>query len=348
VEDCTLEFDATIDEKDNIYLIYQKKDGKIALILLSRPSNLWETTILQELDSLPIINLNLILYKETIHVIYCIPSIESNRLYSIYHYFYNALEWKKLQLGEICIKKLLNPFQIIKQEDKLVMGFYNLINNEEQIFIKEFDIKKEEWENTVQLTYSFNDKLYLDLMMIEDEVLHLTYSQYHQGNLVIKYEKYKIMENKSSKLMESVLSNDANCSHPTFVKYGDKLWTIWTEYDQVVSSFTSDSGLTWSPIYLWKESKEKNFFRYKFGTNNPKLKDYCKLNYTFGKDYPEFSFMGFGPLQEVVEVPRLFKKNDSHDSITKLQETIEQLENRIEDIEEYINRRRRNPFFPRR
>ncbi|WZL74665.1 hypothetical protein QBE52_08240 [Clostridiaceae bacterium 35-E11] len=370
IEDGTIEFDSVIDEEDHVYIIYQNKSGVMSLKTLIDEK--WNTHLLGEFNHLKIANLNLILHHKNLHIIYCIPVSEENREYKIYHHYYDDPEWKTLEVGTIHKKNLLNPFQILQQKKKMLLGFYDIVDHEEQIFIKEFDFENHQWKRTIQLTSSFEDKLYLDMMMSNPETLDITYSEYHEGNLVIKYEKHRLQEAKSVKVLETMLSNPSNCSSPTFVLNDKTLWNIWTEYDQVYSSFTKDEGLTWSAPYVWKESKEEIFFRHKFQTNDSVINAYYQLNHVFGKGYPTFSFIGFGSLDKAIEEPiqqkKYVKKKEKdeiepekntkqeiqekkeHDeikeiNISTLQKDIARLEERIKNIEDYIQRRRRGILF---
>lgn len=369
IEESTIEFDGVIDEEDHVYVIYQNQNGVMALKTLE--DGTWNTHLLGEFNHLKIANLNLIMHNKNLHIIYCIPVSEDNRKYKIYHHYYDDPEWKTLEVGTIQKKNVLNPFQIVHQKNKILLGFYDVVDHEEQIFIKEFDFENHQWKGAIQLTSSFEDKLYLDMMMPNHETLDITYSEYHEGNLVIKYEKHRLQETKSVKVLETILSNPSNCSSPTFVLNDKSLWNIWTEYDQVYSSFTTDEGLTWSSPYVWKESKDEIFFRHKFQTNDSMINAYYQLNHVFGKGYPTFSFIGFGSLDKVMEVPikqkKYIKKKEekvmeseknikpeikkssteiNEIDISTLKEDIQKLEERIQNIEEYIQRRRRGILFP--
>ncbi|TCO80015.1 coiled-coil domain-containing protein [Marinisporobacter balticus] len=379
VEDCTLEFDAGIDAQNNVYFVYQRKDGR--LILKSLVNGFWQENLLGGENTLNILNLNLFIDYGRIHIIYCVPSNESDMTYRIYHHYYDEQGWKNFVVQDIERKNLLNPFQMIKKEKNFVVGFYDLMGEEEQIFIKEFNTETDQWENTIQLTDGSNNRVYLDILITKKENLHLTYSEYFQGNLLIKDEKYKVHENKAIKIAENIISNPSNCTNPTFIKDHDKLWNVWTEYDQIVSSLSTDDGITWSEPYLWKESKEEIFFRYKFDTNDENIDTDYRFNYSFGKDYPEFSFIGFGPLERAEKIPLQINKKKEEEAcvmeleevkrsekqindvrndtiqISKLQKDIEKLEAKISDIknlEERINnieeyfRRRRGLFFSRK
>lgn len=369
VQDCTLEFDAGIDEQDQVYFVYRRKDGK--MVLMSCLNGFWHKNLLGGNDVLQIFNLNMVIHNEKVHIIYCIPSNENDMVYRIYHHYSDEQEWKTIVLQDIQRKNLLNPFQIIKNEKNLIIGFYNLINDQEQIYIKKFNTESLQWENTMQLTSGLSNKLYLDIFMTSPKILHLTYSEYFQENLVIKYEKYKLENNKAIKILEKVLSNPSNCSQPTLMKCHDKLWNVWTEYDQLASSFTTDDGLNWSGPYLWKETKNKNFFRYKFITNDENINMNYQFNHAFGKGYPEFSLIGFGMLENAVKMPlknikkkegengvELKEVNEKDNPINKinndevylekienLHKAIQNLEERISNIEEYLNRRRRGILF---
>ncbi|QEK12332.1 hypothetical protein FQB35_08055 [Crassaminicella thermophila] len=365
VEDCTLEFDAGIDEQDQVYFVYQREDGK--MVLMSCMNGFWHKNLLGGSNILKIFNLNMVVHNQKVHIIYCVPANENDMVYRIYHHYYDEQEWKSIVLQDIQRKNLLNPFQIIKNGNKLIIGFYDLINDQEQIYIKEFDTKNIQWEDTIQLTLSSSNKLYLDIFMENSQIIHLTYSEYFEGNLVIKYEKYKLENNKAIKILEKILSNPSNCSYPTFIKCKDKLWNVWTEYDQIVSSFTIDDGLNWNGPYLWKKSKEENFFRYKFITNDENVNMNYQFNHAFGKGYPEFSLIGFGMLEEAVKIPlkSIKKKEEEYivevkeasenktnneevylREIERLQENIKNLEERVSNIEEYLKRRRRGILFP--
>ncbi|QXM05728.1 hypothetical protein [Crassaminicella indica] len=322
VDDCTLEYDAVIDEENNVYFAYHRKDGKLVLMFLK--NGFWHKNLLGGDRTLNIFNLNLFIYNQQVHMIYCIPANENNMCYRIYHHYYKNQEWKTFVVQDIKRKKLLNPFQIIQNEKNLIIGFYDFLNDEEQIYIKEFDQKNEQWQNALQLTSSKKEKLYLDMFMTKNKILHITYSEYFQGNLVIKYEKYKFENNKAIRLIEKVLSNPSNCSNATFIQQDEKLWIVWTEYEQVVSCFTEDDGENWSKPYLWKESKKIDFFRYKFNTNDEDIKKDYQFNYTFGKGYPEFSFIGFGPLENVEIIPRKINSNKNIKDIVKGQEIKDQ------------------------
>ncbi len=384
VEGCVPEFDVIMDKKDNIYLICQQKEGE--LLLLTYQLGIWEREVLLNSEGINVYNLNVISWENMLYIFYCVPSLESNKVYRIYYLYKKEDGWINTELGDIRVKTLLNPFQVLCTTQGLILGYYNLVNGTEQIFIKLYDGAMDVWKDTLQLTNGLNDKLYLDFLLLGEEELHLTYSEYMDGNLVVKHEKYKMTGNKLIKNSENELSNPGNCSYPTLILFNNMLWTVWTEYEYVASSYSEDRGMSWSAPYQWTESKEGIFVRYKYCLN-PKNSDRSYLlNYSYGKDFPDFTFLGFGALEKSVEMALTSKKkreeevedilsfpgkqeNDlvevnhqttEQENLTEIHEMIEQenltemmekiiaLEERIEKIESFFNRRRRGFLFPPR
>ncbi|MFT9495263.1 hypothetical protein [Anaerosolibacter sp.] len=387
IEDCSLAFDVAIDKDDTLYVACQKKDGSI--LLLDYTNSSWHTSTLVEANPTKILNLNITAYEKTVHILYCVASGESDRRYRIYHHLYEKQTWSTYEVEDIGRKEVLNPFQLSMDKNHLMLCYYNQIGNEEQIFLKFFDTLNKKWSASTQLTFGTNYKMYLDILMTNKTNFHLTYSEYVEGNLVVRYEGYKIKGNQITKMTEEYVSNPANCSYPTFVYNDNKLWVVWTEYDQVVSSFTMDMGNTWSVPYLWKASKEQTFVHYKFLSNDENLKRNYQLNYSFGREFPAFSFIGFGSLDQATEIPLKSKKKEKDGSpsnmmseelrglkdildsmekrqvkevkesvkneiknnttqnseIDQIRSEVRKLEERIEIIEEYLNRKRRGILF---
>ncbi|SHJ15269.1 hypothetical protein SAMN02745975_01413 [Geosporobacter subterraneus DSM 17957] len=372
VEGCIPEFDVEIDKNDTIYLICQQKEGK--LLLFTYRSGIWEDQVLLDSEGINVYNLNVIAWENGLNIVYCLPSAESNKVYRICSLYQMEEEWINTELGDIRVKVLLNPFQVIRSGQGLILGYYNLLNGTEQIFLKRFDGSVDGWKDTLQLTSGLNDKLYLDFLLLDEEELHLTYSEYIDGNLVVKHERYKLIGNKVVKHSENELSNPGNCSYPTLILFNHRIWNVWTEYDYVASSYSEDNGLTWSVPYQWGESKEGVFVRYKYSIN-PRIIDRAyQLNFSYGKDFPDFTFLGFGPIEKAVEIPLVSKKkreeeadeilnatenqdqpfvelsreNIEQENLAEILEKLTELEERIEQIESYFNRRRRGFLFPPR
>lgn len=300
VEDSLEEFDVIIDHMDQIFLAYQRNDGKIEII--SSKNGIWHKEELIKNVEEKAFNLSIIKWEDSIHTFFCVPKKDSNRVYNIFHGINSNGTWIVDDIGSITREDVLNPFEVREYDNYLFLSYYDLVDGVEQLFIKKYDLLKNEWVQEQQITYSKNKKLYLDLLIMYDEI-HLTYSENNYGNYVIKYERHRLNKNKIEKELDHSLSNPSNCMYPTLVFYGDDLWTIWIEHENIMSAFTEDIGKNWSEPYLFSESKSEIFSRYKFVSNNSRTNKTYKLNYSFGKQYPNISFLGFGSLDNAVRTP---------------------------------------------
>lgn len=132
------------------------------------------------------------------------------------------------------------------------------------------------------------------------------YSEFINENLAIKYGRYAYDSYSLTLDKEEILSNESNPTNPTLIIHNNILWVVWNESLGIYSRYSKDNGLTWSPIYLWKESKINDFVRYKYVDNGQN--EEIKLNYSFGTLHPDIKFIGFGALENVEEMDLKKKK----------------------------------------
>ena len=297
------EYDVAIRNDDCIHVIYQGYDRHLYLSVIVNGES--QVVRITETPISNVFNLSLLLDGDEIHIFYNILVNEEERNYRIYHHHYSNNHWNTTVVEDTRVLNILNPINLIYERGKLFIVFYDLVETEE-IFIKSYDTVEQIWTDKIRLTYDPRTKLYLDTLL-ENNTLHLTYSRYVEGNLAIVYVKFNVEGNNFNRVKESILSNVENGSYPTLIKYLDKLWVIWVEYESILSRYSIDNGENWSSIYKWKESKSVDFVRYKYSEYYTKEVN-KKLNYSFGIVHPDLTFLGFGPLENIDEVP-LKKKN---------------------------------------
>lgn len=300
-EEASLEYDGSIDNKNTIYIIHQDKRFHLILTLIKRDGRI-ESFKLTEEPILEVYYLNLIMDDDIPHIVYFVLLPGMEKRYRIYHHYFTGEEWITNIVDDILVRELLNPLKVFKAEKEIILGYYNKIRDE-QIYIKKFNLDRKEWGKKIKLTHVEANKLYLDFFVNEASI-HLTYCQYIEGNLVVKYERFSYANNSLKKEVEEIISNPENGQEPTLIYYEGRLWVVWIEYENILSRYSEDYGNTWSPIYLWKESRENHIVRYKY--EKIENKDII-LNYSFGKITPEIGFIGFGPISNTEEIP--LKKN---------------------------------------
>lgn len=301
-KDVLEEYDVGIDPKSNIYILYQNREGHLILNILKEKKK-EEIQLTSEALS-EVFELNLIVKDKMIHIFYIIRISDEEMKYSIYHHYYYENKWNDSVVEEINVKKVLNPIRLEKTKNDILLLYYR---DDKKIEIKRFDIEKLEWNSKVTLVDTENDKLFLDVINMDD-VIHVVYGEFIDGNLVIKYNRFLYDNGEYEKAGEQYVSNEGSPSHPNIIFYEDKLWITWVELNKIISRCSEDKGENWEPnLYMWNQSRDIDFVRYKYLTMIPK--ENTLLKYSFGSIYPEVTFMGFGPIDNVVEVPIKKKKS---------------------------------------
>lgn len=316
ISDCLDEYDSAISEDGIVYLVCQKLDGSIVLVSIDGYNQ--EEHYLAEKFESRLRNINIKLIEDQIHIVYCLESNEGNNRFRIYHHRLMGDEWDTNIVSDIAIREILNPISIIKLQDDMVIGYYDLVDNIEQVFINIYKITNSKWSDKIQITTDRSTKMYLDMLSHNDNEIDLCYSKFVEGNFIVTYEKYRISNDEATKVAEHMLSNPANCMYPTFIHSDGTLWAIWIEYNGLLSCFSEDGGLSWSTPYSWEETKRSDFARYKFTTNNNAIKDAYNFNYGFATYGESTTFIGFGDVESAVEVPlktHIKKKEDEDEGI---------------------------------
>lgn len=293
-----LEYDVSISDKDEIDLFCKKKDKSLSIYRLN--DNDWiESKISKELD-LDICGLKITSLNGSTHIFYYMKSLENLGRLNIYHHYLKNGKWNTNIVKEVYESKIIKPIEIIKGKDEIIIGYYDLGQYSEDIFIKKFNIGNNTWGESINLTRDEKIKLYLDMLYLNENI-HITYSEYQDENLIIKHKRVNSNFKEIDNISENTLSNQTNCTYPTLISERGLLWVVWTEYESVVSSYSNDGGITWSNPYIWSDSKEEDFTRYKFKTSSMGVRKNYEMSYSFGKLYPELSFLGFGDLNRAVE-----------------------------------------------
>ncbi|MCR1897566.1 hypothetical protein NSA47_00990 [Irregularibacter muris] len=328
----TPEFDADINSAGEIFLVCKKKYGDV--ILLSNHKGFSEAQIVVESNQQDIYNVNIYLIGKDIHIFYCIGLDTNKNQYKIVHKFGNHDHWVTNEVCQIVTRDILNPIQILKGKDEIILGYYDVIEEVEQLFIRTFNFEKDSWSEGQQLTHSQANKLYLDMLIMKKDQLHITYSEFTEGNLIIKYEKFKREKSIYVKHKEQDISNPANSTHPLLVYFNDKLWIAWSEYNYIASRYTEDLGETWEDAYLWKDSKSEDILMYKYKSCFEDTHGEYQLNYSFGRA-SNFSFIGFGGLENTRVIPIKHRKSGQKALVKK---EVKEMANSLDAMQEEVDK----------
>lgn len=288
LDDCL--FDMKIDSKNYIYGIAIPENGEI-LYFYSDHSNIIEKSRLFSYDN-DKYNLMFPFVKQsdsTLHLIYFIQNKYTDGIWSLYSQYFDGNSWNSSNIDSIFTDSILQPFVATCISDDLNIFYFK----NEEIFFCRFNSFEKSWSSPTQLTASSNKKLYLSVLQDNFNFFHITWSEYIDQNLVVRYTNGSFNKGFFESSETINLSNPSNCSYPTLVKTKDILWNMWVQFDKLYSCHSSDNGMLWSEPFIDSRSIDLDFMRYKFNSNcNDDLNNF-KIDTIFGVFSPSISFIGF-------------------------------------------------------
>lgn len=287
------EVDIKVDNNDLVYGIVNNIEGEILYLFSDKksiyPKKLFEYDKDKYLIKYPYIKK----YENTIIIAYYLQDLTNKKDWTIAFHFFDGTRWSHNHIYSVKAFPIINPFIIYSSNNYIDLFYFDLINSKEEVFIRQFSKETKSWKNPVQLTSSNNQKLYLNVLKDGLDFYHITWSEFINENLIIRYLKGNFQNNDFLTNEVKSLSMPANCSFPTFIKTGKALWCIWVQMNNLYSCYSMDHGNTWSKPIIDKESQDSNFIRYKFYSNYSQDIDNFNLNNIFGTSYPVMSFLGF-------------------------------------------------------
>lgn len=308
-KDILKEYSVDIDNKNNLYIVYQNQKGYLVMDTIKNKTI--ESKVLTEKGLSEVYNLKMIIKNKIVHIFYMIKLQEKNNRYGIFHMYLREKQWQSNKIIEIEETKIINPFTVLESIDRISILFYR---ENKIIEIKNLNLETFMWSDEKSLVESKNNKLFIDSLEILDTI-HLVYCEFIQEKLVIKHNRINRIDNVLHK-EESIISNEGNASYPTILFYDNKIWIVWVELNKIMSRYSNDMGKTWSNvIYTWNNTKNINFVRYKYLSKE--VREGILLNYSFGTIYPEINFLGFGEMEDTVEIPLKVNQNLSTSVLIK-------------------------------
>lgn len=306
MNNCNEYFSATIDKKNNIYIVCQDlKENNI--YLFSFNNGQWSELIVDEKEERKIYEPIIIQKGKDSHIFYLKKDNESINSYNFIHVSISDEIILSNKLFNMKTNGILIPYSMIKYKKGVLITYINSEEYYHNICLRYFDINSNEIMEEHIINNEEYEKYYLDSIIVNDSNLYITYCGKEYGNFKVICDYINL--NKSIEKPDSrvILSNPSNCTYPTLVYDSGDIWVIWYEYQGVMSSIKSSDSRVFTGPYLWNKSKGKDILRYGFISNNNNMKKRYKLNYSFGIAPPDISFIGFGDLNDVQEIP--LKKN---------------------------------------
>lgn len=175
------EFDTIIDG-NKINLVYQNTENKIKLLSIDKLTIEDLGFTLSDIGKTYEIKINMA--DGVKGIIYLLANLSSRGMFEIRHSFLKDNKWHEFIVADLRVSKFLNPIKLLTYKNNVYLFFYN----ENEICLKRFDTQLLRWKETIVLTDKL-EKMYIDVLM-ENDYIYLTYSEYVDGNLSIRYKKY--------------------------------------------------------------------------------------------------------------------------------------------------------------
>ncbi len=291
------QLDIKIDNNDRIYGIANKKNGKVLYIYTDNNEIKYKTFFEYDTNNYFIIYPFIHKKNSHIHVIYYLQDIKYKNTFGLINHYYDGDKWHQATLDVIQSSPIINPFIVSWESDNLYVFYFNNINNSREIFVNTFNLIEKSWSSPKQITKTNNKKLYLNVLSDDAYSHNITWSEFINDNLIVKFMKYYHRDKDISSSEILSLSEPANCSFPTFIKTGETLWLIWVSFNRLMSRYSLNNGKDWSESKEYIEEINTNFIKYKFHSNYKDDINNFKVNTIFGTYYPKISFIGFENLR---------------------------------------------------
>lgn len=282
-------YDFCIDIDDNIYGILSYDNLRI--IKCEKNEFLFVSDNMLELDfqrfgiCYPYINK----IEDTIHLFYYVYLREENSISYLYHMYNQNNIWYQDKID--CIEHLvLNEYKVIFVNNSPIIFYFNMVNNIEELFCSSFDNENKKWKNPIQITNTYKNKLYLDVVY-KNNAFHITFCQKTDNNYCIDYLK---LNYDSINFTNSILINITTPSiymYPSFAIDNDIIYIMWVYFNKIYSTYSIDNGISWSINSCDNSSINDNFLRTKYLSNYNDDKTFSGNNLFVTDD--EIKFFGF-------------------------------------------------------
>ncbi|MBS4540155.1 hypothetical protein GOQ27_16875 [Clostridium sp. D2Q-11] len=311
-ENCNEHFFATIDKKNNIYIICQELNEKKVYLLVYNNGQ-WSKTVVEDKEKQKIYEPKIVHIGDNVHIFYLKRNNENIDNYDFIHIVVSKNIILNNKLFHIKTNGILSPYSINKYKNGVLITYISSEEYYHKIILRYFDINTNEIMEEVITNNDEYEKFYLDSLIINNTTLLITYCGKEAGNYKVICDYIALNDTIPKLEARAVLSNASNCIYPTLVYDENDLWVIWHEYQGIMSSVKRSNSKVFTGPYLWNNSKGKDILRYGYVSNNRNIKKRYKLNYSFGMAPPNVSFIGFGNLNDVKEVPLKKKSEDGGD-----------------------------------
>ncbi len=279
-----------INEADNVYGIAAMQTGDV-LYLYSDKNNPINKKKLFSFDSEKYELLFPFIMKSNkdLHIIYYFRELQKPSLWTLLSHYYDGSKWYEHCIDAHYSYPFPSPFKVVS-----ISNFSTIIYlKDDKIYSSSFVKSEKKWAHPISIINTHGKKIHFSVLNDKENLLHLSWSEFTDGNLVIKYTNCILNNNSFAASNINNLSHPSNCSFPSISKIDNVLWTMWVQLDQLHSSYSTDNGFKWSPPSIDSKAQGQDYIRYNFSSNYAQDLTHFNVSTIFGTFKPRISFIGF-------------------------------------------------------
>lgn len=255
-----------IDSNDNIYGIYI--DNYINILKLNNNTTRFKPLHTVDYD---FINFDITfpyikLIDSEIHIIYYLTN-KSNPTTILFHHYYNGSTWIENKIDFINLP-ILDNFIVYFNNNTPTIFYLKDHNEFSQICSSTFNTNSSTWDNSILITHSNSNKIYLYVLKDKLNFYHFSYCESIEGKYSIKYLNGYLKNNYFEELTNKILNTPYLYLFPSLLEYKNVIYIFYIEDNKLYTCYTKDLGVNWSePLedcYSINEKFIRSYFKSKY------------------------------------------------------------------------------------
>ncbi len=262
----SIRYSFSLDDDDNIYCIISDK----SLQILECKNN---SSIFSQKESITYnfkkfgLAFPYVKYiNNNAHVFYYVFNNSSNNTCALFHHYRHNNYWIENKIDFIN-HLVLDNFTVLWNESVPTIFYLKLVNGCEEVFASRFNLGTFCWSDPIQITNSSKNKIYLSVIRDSMNFYHLCFCEYVENGYAVKYINGYLNDNRFDVDASSYLSQPSTCMYPSLVKKNNKLFICWVDFNKLFTSYSENTGKSWSEASIDEYSTGDDFVRSNFYSN---------------------------------------------------------------------------------